>query len=364
MAKRDYYEVLGLSKGVGGDELKKAFRRLAIEHHPDKHKGDKEAEERFKEINEAYQVLSDPQKREAYDRFGHAGVGAAGGAGGFGFGGGAFSDIFDNIFGDIFGGQGPARGVDLRYDLEISFEEAAFGAEKEINFEKNLACKTCSGSGAKPGTRPVACQQCSGTGQVRLNQGFFTLTRTCVACMGRGAVIKEKCSQCRGSGSTKSPHKVKVTIPAGIDSEQRLRLRGEGESAEPGGRAGDLFVVVTVKAHPLFQRQEEHVILQLPITFVQAALGTKIEIPTLRGTEHLTIPAGTQQGDIFRLRGKGLKRLNGSGYGDEIISVLIEIPKRVSSKQKELLRQYEQESSTESHPLVNNFLKKFKELFA
>ncbi|MBM4303729.1 MAG: molecular chaperone DnaJ [Deltaproteobacteria bacterium] len=364
MAKRDYYEVLGVSRGASDEELKKAFRKLAIQYHPDKNPGDKKAEESFKEVNEAYQVLSDPKKRGMYDQFGHAGMGA--GAGGFdpsGFAGGSFSDIFDNIFGDIFGGGGKqSGGVDLRYNLEVTFEEAALGVEKKISFEKEFACETCSGSGAKPGTKPQACKQCRGTGQVRFNQGFFTLARTCPQCAGRGAIIEFKCSACRGSGTQKKPHTVNVTIPAGIDNDQRIRLRGQGEVAESGGPAGDLYVLVRVKEHALFKREGEHVILDMPITFTQAALGADLEVPSLNGLVKLEIQSGTQTGETYRLRGKGIKRLNGSGCGDQFVRVNVEVPKNLNSRQKELLKQFEKEEKPDAHPGVTSFLKKFKEL--
>lgn len=363
MAKRDYYEVLGVSKAASDDDLKKAFRKLAIQYHPDKNPGDRKAEEAFKEVNEAYQILSDPKKRGLYDQFGHAGMGAGGGFDPSGFAGGSFSDIFDNIFGDIFGGGGrQSGGVDLRYNLEITFEEAAQGVEKKITFEKEFACETCLGSGAKVGTRPQACKHCRGTGQVRFNQGFFTLARTCPQCSGRGAVIEHKCNDCKGMGTIKKPHSVNVTIPAGIDSDQRIRLRGQGELGELGGTPGDLYVLVRVQEHSLFKREGEHVILEMPITFTQAALGSEIEVPSLTGPIKIDIKQGTQSGETLRLKGKGIKRLNGSGHGDQFVRVTVEVPKHLTSKQKELLRQFEKEEKPDAHPGVTNFLKKFKEL--
>jgi molecular chaperone DnaJ len=367
--KRDYYEILGAQRGASDDELKKAYRKLAIQFHPDRNPGDKAAEEKFKELNEAYQILSDPQKRSAYDRFGHAGVGG-GGFGGFdpnGFSG-SFTDIFDNIFGDIFGGAqggsaGAAGGVDLRYHMEISFVEAAFGCEKEITFDKESACDTCQGSGSKPGSRPNTCPTCQGAGQVRLSQGFFTLTRTCPRCAGRGAIITDPCGTCRGAGRVKKPHSVSVKIPAGIDKDQRIRLRGQGEAAEPGGRTGDLYVIVDVTPHALFTRENEHVILELPITFVQAAVGADVEVPTLEGTTTLKIAPGTQSGTVKRLKGKGIKRLNGTGFGDQLVQIVVETPTQLTSKQRDLLRQFEKEGTRESQPGITSFLKKFKELF-
>ena len=365
MSKRDYYEILGVSKGASDEELKKAYRKVAIQFHPDKNPGDKVAEEKFKEANEAYQVLGDPKRRAAYDQFGHAGLGGQGFGFDPGFGSGSFSDIFDNIFGDIFGG-GASRassGVDLRYTLEIEFDEAAKGTEKKITFEKEFSCEPCQGSGAKPGTKPKTCGTCRGSGQVRLNQGFFTLARTCNSCSGTGQIIEDRCKTCRGKGKIKKPHSVLVNIPAGIDSDQRLRLRGEGEAAEVGGRVGDLYVLVKVKEHPIFKREEEHVILDFPITFVQAALGDSIEVPTPHGTVKVAIDSGTQPGETLRLKGKGIKRLNGSGYGDQYVRLHLEVPKNLTHKQKELLRHFEQEGKRDAHPQVSLFLEKLKEVF-
>lgn len=365
MSKRDYYEILSVTRTVTDDELKKSYRRLAIQFHPDRNPGDSQAEASFKEINEAYQILSDPKKRAAYDQFGHAGLGGAGfGSGGFegGFNG-SFSDIFDNIFSDIFGGSAAqsATGVDLRYNLEISFEEAAFGTERTITFEKDTSCESCKGSGAKAGTSPKPCKTCRGSGQMHFNQGFFTLSRTCNTCQGRGAIIEEHCNTCRGKGHVKKPASVEVKIPAGIDSEQRLRLRGEGEVAEVGGRAGDLYVHVRVKEHPLFRREGEHLLLDLPINFVQAALGAKIEIPVLKGTTEIAIPAGTQSGEVLKLRGKGIRRLNGNGNGDLVVRILVETPHKLSSRQKDLLKQFGEEETRGAQPGLEKFLQKFKE---
>ncbi len=362
MSKRDYYEVLSVTKSASDDELKKSYRKLAIQFHPDRNPGDAAAEASFKEINEAYQILSDPKKRAMYDQYGHAGLGGAGGFdGGFN---GSFSDIFDNIFSDIFGGGASqsATGVDLRYNLEISFEEAAFGTERTITFEKELACDTCHGTGAKAGTKPKQCTTCRGSGQMHFNQGFFTLSRTCSSCQGRGSIVEENCKTCRGRGRVKRPASVEVKIPAGIDSEQRLRLRGEGEAAEVGGRSGDLYVHVRVKDHPLFRREGEHLILDLPISFVQAALGAQVEVPVLQGTSEVSIPAGTQSGEILKLRGKGIRRLNGNGSGDLIIRVIVETPSKLSSQQKELLRQFAEADGRGTHPGIDRFIQKFKEI--
>ncbi len=369
MSKRCYYEILSVSRTVTDDELKKTYRKLAIQYHPDRNPGDKAAEEKFKELSEAYQILSDSKRRAAYDQFGHAGVGA-GGPGGFGGGfdpsgfSGSFTDIFDNIFGDIFGGGGSqGGGVDLRYNLEITFEEAAFGVEKKIAFEKDVSCETCAGSGAKPGTKPVICRTCQGSGQVKFNQGFFTLARTCASCAGRGNTIQSKCDTCKGKGRTQKSHTVNVKVPAGIDTDQRLRLKGEGEVGSHQGRSGDLFVHIHVKDHPLFKREGEHVILDLPLTFTQMALGADVEVPTLGGPTHLTIRPGTQSGETLRLKGKGIRRLNGAGSGDQFIRVSVEIPKHLNSKQKDLLKEFDKEASKDCQPLVNQFVQKFKEIF-
>jgi molecular chaperone DnaJ len=364
MSKRDYYEILGVIRTANDEDLKKAYRRLAIQHHPDRNPGDKASEEKFKEINEAYQILSDARKRQTYDQFGHAGLGGMPG-GGFEQGvGSSFSDIFDNIFGDIFGGGGAtSAGVDLRYNMEITFEEAAFGVEKQIHFEKESTCETCQGSGARAGTRPQTCKTCRGAGQIRFNQGFFTLSRPCSTCMGRGVVIEERCETCRGRGKTRKPHAVNVKIPAGVDSEQRLRLKGEGEIAEPGGRPGDLFVHLRVKEHSLFRREDEHVIVEVPITFVQAAIGAEIDVPTLMGSTTMKISSGTQSGTVSRLKGKGIKRLNGSGFGDQLVKIVVETPTSLNARQKELLREFEREAALDSHPGILMFVQKFKEIF-
>ncbi len=368
MSKRDYYIILSIERTATDEEIKKAYRKVAIQYHPDRNPGDKSAEEKFKEANEAYQILSDAKKRAAYDRFGHAGVGAGGP--GFGEGFGNFSDIFDNIFGDIFGaaaggggGRGEQGGVDLRYNLEITFEEAAFGTERSLTFNKVVACDSCSGSGAKNGTRPIPCKGCRGTGQVRFNQGFFVLSRTCPTCSGRGEVIEEKCAKCVGRGAMEAAHSVNVSIPAGIDSGQRIRVRGEGEVSGHRGTPGDLYVQVTVKDHALFQRDGEHVVLDLPLSFVQAALGEEVDVPTLGGTTKLRVPSGIQSGEVIRLKGKGIKRLNSSGYGDQLVRVVVETPTKLTAKQRELLREFSEAGSADSQPGVAHFLKTIRELF-
>jgi len=363
VAKRDYYEILGVERSASEEELKRAYRKLAVQYHPDRNPGDPACVEKFKQVNEAYQVLSDAKMRTAYDRFGHAGVGQ-GGFGGFeqGFGRG-FSDFFDNIFGDIFGGGSSASAIDLRYTLEITFEEAAFGTEKKITFDKEQACDTCGGSGAKKGTKPKTCRTCRGQGQIRFNQGFFTLSRTCTQCLGRGTVIEEKCEHCRGKGKVKRPHTLTVKVPAGIDNDQRLRLKGEGESAEAHGRVGDLYVHIKVADHPLFQREDENVIIDVPISFVQAALGGELEIPTLAGVTSLKINPGTQSGELRRLKGKGIARLNGSGFGDQVVRLFVETPTHLTSRQKELLKEFEREQAKDSHPNITKFVQRFKEVF-
>lgn len=364
--KADYYEILVISRSATDEEIKKAFRRQAIKFHPDKNPGDPKAEEQFKLVNEAYQILSNPNKRAAYDRFGHAGLGGAGGGFEEGFNGN-FTDIFDNIFGDIFGGgggrRGPAAGVDLRYTMEITFEEAAFGTEKTIQFEKEAGCETCDGTGGRPGSSPQTCRGCNGSGQMRLNQGFFTLTRTCSECGGSGKFIRDKCPDCRGRGRTKRTQNVSVKVPAGIDSEQRLRIRGEGEIAEPGGAPGDLYVVIIVREHAFFRREAEHVTLEMPIAFTLAALGGEVDVPTLQGATKLKIAAGTQSGKVVKLRSKGVARLNGNGFGDQYVKLMVEVPTRLSAKQKDLLRQFEKEENPNSHPGISSFLESFKDLF-
>ncbi len=362
MARIDYYEVLQVEKSATDDELKKAYRRLAVQFHPDRNPGNKEAEESFKQINEAYQILSDPKRRSAYDQFGHAGLGQGGFEGGFG--GGSFTDIFDNIFGEIFGqGAGRQEGVDLQYEMNLSFEEAALGAEKKITFDRETPCTYCGGSGAKAGSQPKACRTCRGSGQVRFNQGFFTLSRTCSACNGKGAVVEDPCGECKGRGRKRKSQTVTVKVPAGVNSGQRLRLRGEGEVGDSGSLAGDLYVHFQIEEHPLFKRQDEHVILELPITFVQAALGAEIEVPTLHGMTKLKLSPGTQSGDLKRIKGKGIVRLNGSGMGDQVVQILVETPTHLSAKQKNLLEEFDREGREKSYPTLNQFLTKLQELF-
>jgi molecular chaperone DnaJ len=366
--KRDYYEVLGVARDAGERELKVAYRQLAHQLHPDKNPGDKAAEEKFKEASVAYTVLSDPEKRAKYDRFGHAGLGANGGGDDFSSN---IQDIFGDIFGDFFGGgsrrrsQGQ-RGSDLRYDLQITFEEAAFGVSKEISIRRNEACNTCSGSGAKPGTKPVACKTCAGQGEVRVSQGFFAIAQTCPSCRGAGQTISDPCTDCRGSRMRQVERKLDVKVPPGVDDGIQLRFNGEGEGGLQGGQRGDLYVVIAVAEHPLFTRQDFDVVCEVPISFTQAALGAKIDVPTLDGKVSMQIPAGTQSGAVFRLAKKGIPHLrsaHGDRRGDELVQVHLEVPKHLNAKQKDLLKQFASLSGEENLPDHKGFFDKVKELF-
>jgi len=359
--KRDYYEVLGVPKSASPDEIKKAYRQAALKHHPDRNP-EPDAEERFKDASEAYQVLSDPDKRSRYDRWGHQAPG------GFDFNDFSVThldDLFSEVFGDIFGSRprGPRRrrGSDLRYDLEITFLEAARGCEKTIKVPRQVPCDECRGTGAKPGTAPVACPACRGAGQVRYQQGFFSVARTCGHCGGKGAVIQTPCSVCRGHGLVEHERQLKVKIPAGVDTGATLRLRSEGELGEQGGPPGDLHVVITVEPHPLFQRQGTELIVDLPLSFPQAALGDEIEVPTLDGPAKLKIPAGTQTGKVFRLKHKGMPELQGYGHGDLHVRVFVEVPQKLSKDQKELLKRLAEISGDEIAPQQKTFLDKVKE---
>jgi molecular chaperone DnaJ len=349
--KRDYYEVLGVDRSATDAEIKSAYRKLALTHHPDRNPGNKQAEEKFKEAAEAYAILADRDKRAAYDRFGHAGVGAAG-AGGFDpsvFS--DFGDIFGGLgdlfgFGDLFGAarrrHGPMRGADLRYDLEIAFAESASGTETTIQIPRDEACETCGGSGAAPGSSPEVCPQCKGRGQLRYQQGFLTVTRPCGQCRGAGRVITHACETCRGAGRLTQERKLTVRIPAGIASGQRLRLYGEGEHGVNGGPPGDLYVVVHVKQHPFFQRDGDDLVCEAPVSFPILALGGSIEVPTLDGTSTVTIPAGTQSGTRFRVRGKGIPNVSGRGRGDLHVVVRPTVPRKLTKEQKKLLEQLAQ----------------------
>jgi molecular chaperone DnaJ len=377
-AKRDYYEILGVTRTVTVEELKKSYRKLAVQFHPDKNPGDKKAEEKFKELSEAYEVLSDPQKKQMYDQFGHAANagGAGGGMGGFSGGGANINDIFGDIFGDLFGAAGAAGargrggrrggrpGNDLRTQIDITFEESAFGAEKVISVPKSVRCETCSGSGAKPGTQPITCNQCGGHGEVSFQQGFFAITRPCPACQGAGQTIPNKCTDCHGHGTVKKKSQIAVKIPAGVDTGQRLKLTGEGEAGERGGLTGDLYVVINILAHDFFTREEYDVICEVPVTFTQAALGAEIEVPTLEGKVKLKIPAGTQSHRILRLKNKGLAHLGSYGRGDQLVRVIVEVPSKLTAEQKDILRRFEETGGADTaHPMHHNFFEKVKNLF-
>lgn len=369
--KRDYYEVLGVDKNASADDIKRAFRRKAKECHPDLHPDDKEAEERFKELNEANEVLSDPDKRARYDQFGFndpamGGNPFAGGAGGFDFGGMGFDSIFDMFTGGMGGAsrrQGPQQGNDLRYDLRITFEEAAKGCTKSFDFYRNENCEACKGTGAKPGTSPVTCQMCHGSGQIRQSGGWMTTVRTCPTCGGTGKVIQEKCSSCGGSGRTRVRRTATVKVPAGIDNGQTIIMNGQGEPGLRGGPSGDLYINVIVKPHKLFKRDGYDLHLDLPISFTQAALGAEIDVPTLDGSVKYKIPEGTQTDTEFRIRGAGIQQLRSTSKGDLVIHVRVEIPKRLTEKQRELLRQFDETTTGKEYDQRKGFFDKVKELF-
>lgn len=379
MSKRDYYEVLGLDRNTSAEEIKKAYRKLAMKYHPDKNPDDKEAEAKFKEINEAYEILSSPDKKQRYDQFGHAGVngnggGFEGGFGGFG-GGGGFEDIFGDIF-DMFGGggfsssrrrSGPQKGADIKYETAISFEEAAFGTEKTVEFHRFDTCDTCKGTGAKAGTQKQTCSHCNGTGEIRYAQrtpiGQIVNVKSCPHCHGEGEIIKEPCTTCNGKGKVRKQKKIKVKIPAGVDTGMVIPIRGEGEPGQKGGPQGDLYVVIRVLPHTIFQRDGMDIICEIPITFVQATLGDELEVPTLEGKVKYKIPEGTQSGTIFRLKAKGIVSPKGYGKGDQYVKVIVEIPKKLSEKQKDILRQFASEGGEEVHEQRKGFFDKVKDAF-
>ncbi len=370
MSKRDYYEVLEIQTTATEVEIKAAYRKLAIKHHPDKNPDDQAAEDKFKEAAEAYSILSDAQKRAAYDRFGHQGVGAGAGGAGFNPGFTNIEDIFDLFnFGDIFGGRGGGsssrtaaqRGADLRYDLEISLEEAAHGKEQKLRIPRLEKCDECDGKGTENGTMPETCPTCSGSGQTRYQQGFFSVMRTCPNCAGRGQIIKNPCKKCRGAGRVEKEKTLEVKIPAGVETGSRLRINGEGEAGAQGGPSGDLFVVIHVAEHEMFERQGANLYSAAPLTFAQAALGAEIKVKTLDGEEELKIPAGTQTGTVFRLKSQGMPALGGRGKGDLFIAVTVITPKSLTKEQRKLLEQLAEVEDINFHD--ESFMDKVRNMF-
>jgi molecular chaperone DnaJ len=364
---KDYYKILGVDRNATEDEIKRAYRKLALKYHPDRNPGDKSCEEKFKEINEAYACLSDPQKRANYDNFGIAeGVGT-----GFDFGFGdfssGFSDIFGDIFGDLFGDftgrrrARPTKGQDLRYDLDITLKEAVFGAEKIIDIPRWETCPVCRGTCSMPGKGPITCPTCRGTGQTRLQQGFFTISRTCGRCGGAGTIITDPCTECKGKGKIRRQRSVSIKIPPGVDTGIRLKVSGEGEAGSYGGPKGDLYVVINVTPHPFFKRKGNDLHCEVPISFAQAALGAEIEVPTIDGKSSIKIPPGTPSGRVFHLKGKGLPKLGGYGRGDQYITVFVDVPKKLTPRQKELLREFAQISGDE---ISKRFMDKVRDIFS
>ncbi len=379
MTKRDYYEVLGLSKGASSDEIKKAYRKLAVKHHPDKNPDDKASEEKFKEIGEAYEALSDPEKKSAYDQFGHAAFNSRARAG---RGGSGFHDPFDifreafsgggggGIFEDLFGGgaqrssSGPTRGSDLRYDMKLSFEEAVHGCEKEISLSKLDACELCNGSGAADGARRTTCSTCNGSGQVVQSQGFFSVAQTCPRCHGSGSTIDKPCPKCNGDGRLDKTSKVTIRVPAGVDTGARLRSTGNGEAGVYGGKPGDLYVMLHVKEHEVFERDGDDLQCEVPISFLQATLGSEIEVPTLSGSARINVPPGTQSATILRLRGKGVKNVQGYGHGDLHVRVIVEVPTRLNAGQKAKLTEFGELCDERVNPMRSSFTEKAKKFFS
>ena len=371
MAKQDFYETLGVSRDVDADELKKAYRKMAMKYHPDRNPDDEAAEIKFKELSEAYSVLSDQQKREAYNRFGHAAFEGGGGpgAGDFDFRS-SFADVFDDLFGDFTGGsrrgarRGPARGADLRYNMEVSLEDAFNGKQAKVRASTSVNCDDCSGSGAKEGTKPTICGACNGVGKVRAQQGFFTIERTCPTCQGSGTVIADPCNRCRGSGRVQKDKTLSVNIPAGVEDGTRIRLAGEGEAGARGAPAGDLYIFISVKPHPLFQRDAMNLYCEVPIPMIEATLGGSIDVPTLGGNRaRVTIPSGTQSGHQFRLRSKGMPALRGGSKGDMYIQVSVETPVNLNKKQKELLKQFDSLGTKSTNPQSDGFFSKVKDIW-
>ncbi len=375
MAKRDYYEVLGINKSSNKEEIKKAYRKLALKHHPDKNKGDKGSEEKFKEASEAYHVLSDDKRKANYDQFGHAAFQGSGGQGGFGnfdFSS-SFSDIFEDVFGDIgdfgFGSsrrsrRSNSRGNDLRYDISINLNDSYTGIEKKINYTTYKKCKTCVGSGSKPGSKPSTCSYCGGQGKVRSSQGFFTIQQTCPECSGEGEKITNPCKDCSGIGKTQSNESVSVKIPKGVDDGTRIRLAGKGEAGNKGGNNGDLYLFVAIEPHNIFQRSEENLYYELPISIADAALGTTVEVPSIDGGKtKIKIPSGTQSGKQLRLKGKGMPILRRNLLGDLYIRIITEVPTSLSKRQKELLTEFKTLEDTKSNPLIKSFFEKAKKFW-
>lgn len=371
---KDYYKTLGVSRNATQDEIKKAFRQLALKHHPDRNQGDKKAEEKFKEINEAYTCLSDEEKRSNYDRYGTAeGFGSGAGFGGFGAGAGfgGFTDIFEDMFDDFFGAFGggfkktkPAKGADLRYNLNITLEEAAFGSEKTIKIPRWQTCSTCDGRGSEPGTSPATCSNCNGTGHIRFQQGFFSVSKTCGKCQGTGKIITNPCKSCKGNGKVRVQREISVRVPAGVDNGSRLRLNGEGDFGSYGGPPGNLYVVISVDEHPFFKRNGMDIYCNIPLSFPKAVFGCEVEVSTLNGPANLKIPAGTQSGKSFHLKGKGMPRLGGHQRGDQIVHVYIDVPKKLTPRQKELLEEFASISEENLNETSKGFKDKLKDLFS
>jgi molecular chaperone DnaJ len=374
MPKRDYYETLGLSRGASEQDIKAAFRRLAKDCHPDRNGGDKAAEQKFKELGEAYEALRDPQKRAAYDQFGHAAFDGSHGRGGAGFGpdfASSMSDIFDDLFGEFMGGRrgrgqrsGRERGADLRYNMEISLPEAYAGKTAQIRVPTSVTCEACTGTGAKTGTQPSSCPTCGGAGKVRASQGFFTIERTCPSCQGRGEIINDPCTSCTGTGRVVKERTLSVNIPAGVEDGTRIRLAGEGEAGVRGGPAGDLYIFLSIKPHEFFQRDGADIFCRVPIAMTAASLGGHIDVPTLDGSQtRVKIPEGTEAGKQFRLKGKGMPVLRSKVTGDMYIQVEVETPKNLTRRQRELLEEFERESHKETSPASMGFFSKMKEFF-